>query len=173
MKEVTMKTKKKKQSQKDNPPEDLVEEFVPLLTCEDQSEIFEKRNFVSGISVTEEQVSSTQAPPSEKNYPSLYDSVPTTFGAIVLGILIVGGVQVIVRKIFEREKKDHKALTQFVTSMFALIVGIWIADKLVAGPSTDLLWEKESQDVLTFIKDITLMVFAYYFGVKAQAPNDE
>lgn len=108
----------------------------------------------------------------DKIYPSLFDTIPTSFVAIVIGIFIIGGIQWIVRKIFEKEKKEHKALTQFVTSMFAFIVGIWIADKLIAGPSAQLLWENESRDVLTFIKDITLMVFAYYFGTKAQVPQD-
>ena len=78
-----------------------------------------------------------------------------------------------VKHIFDTQKKEHKALTQFVTTMFALIVGIWIADKLIAGPDTELLAESESRDVLNFIKDTTLMVFAYYFGTKAQVPTDE
>jgi hypothetical protein len=52
--------------------------------------------------------------------------------------------------------------------MFALIVGIWIADKIIAGPTANLLYETESREGLTFIKDITLMVFSYYFGMKSQ-----
>jgi hypothetical protein len=108
----------------------------------------------------------------EKIYPSLYDTLPTTFGAILLGAIIIGSIQLLVKKIYEREKKEHKALTQFVTTMFACIVGIWIADKLIAGPSAQLLYEGESKEVLSFIKDITLMVFAYYFGTKAN-PNDD
>ena len=109
----------------------------------------------------------------KENYPSLYDTIPTTFGAIVLGVGIIAGIQWIVRKIFEREKAEHKALTQFVTSMFALIAGLWVADKLIAGPDTELLLPGESTSVLTFIKDITLMVFSYYFGTKANVPPDE
>jgi len=109
----------------------------------------------------------------DKIYPSLYDTVPTTFGAIVLGGLIIGGIQWIVKKIFEREKKEHKALTQFVTSMFAFIIGVWIADKIIAGPTANILDPAESKELLTFIKDITLMVFAYYFGTKANVPKDD
>ena len=107
-----------------------------------------------------------------KIYPSLYDTLPTTIAAIAIGVGIIGGIQWTVRKIFSKEKADHKALTQFVTSMFALIVGVWIADKLIAGPSTELLQPGESSQLLTFIKDITLMVFSYYFGTKAQVPPD-
>jgi uncharacterized protein YneF (UPF0154 family) len=107
-----------------------------------------------------------------KVYPSLYDTIPTTIAAIAIGVGIIGGIQWTVRKIFSSEKMEHKALTQFVTAMFALIVGVWIADKLIAGPSTELLLPEESTQLLTFIKDITLMVFSYYFGTKAQVPSD-
>ena len=110
--------------------------------------------------------------PAEKTYPSLYDTLPTTIAAIAIGIGIIGGIQWTVRKIFATEKMEHKALTQFVTAMFALIVGVWIADKLIAGPSTELLAPEESSQLLTFIKDITLMVFSYYFGTKANVPSD-
>ena len=120
-----------------------------------------------------QEVAIVRHPDGEENYPSLYDTIPTTFGAILLGVSIIALIQMKVKHIFDTQKKDHKALTQFVTTMFALIVGIWIADKLIAGPDTELLAESESRDVLNFIKDTTLMVFAYYFGTKAQVPTDE
>lgn len=113
-----------------------------------------------------------QSHPADRSYPSLYDTLPTTIAAIAIGVGIIGGIQWTVRKIFTREKADHKALTQFVTSMFALIVGVWIADKIIAGPSAELIDPGESSQLLTFIKDITLMVFSYYFGTKAQVPQE-
>jgi len=123
---------------------------------------------------TTEMVAQTTSNSEEyKVYPSLYDTLPTTIAAIAIGVGIIGGIQWTVRKIFTREKADHKALTQFVTSMFALIVGVWIADKLIAGPSTELLDAGESSQLLTFIKDITLMVFSYYFGTKANVPAED
>ena len=128
-----------------------------------------------GVATTPaEMMAVTQVPVTAENkiYPSLYDTLPTTIAAIAIGVGIIGGIQWTVRKIFSKEKADHKALTQFVTSMFALIVGVWIADKLIAGPSTELLQPGESSQLLTFIKDITLMVFSYYFGTKAQVPPD-
>ena len=125
------------------------------------------------VTITAPQVASEVQTHNTENYPSLYDSIPTTFGAIFLGVAIIAGIQWMVRKIFEKEKAEHKALTQFVTSMFALIAGLWVADKLIAGPDTELLLPGESTSVLTFIKDITLMVFSYYFGTKANVPPDE
>ena len=125
------------------------------------------------VTASETTAITVQSPPAEKLYPSLYDTLPTTVAAIAIGVGIIGGIQWTVRRIFAKEKADHKALTQFVTSMFALIVGVWIADKLIAGPSTELLLPGESSQLLTFIKDITLMVFSYYFGTKANVPPEE
>jgi hypothetical protein len=131
-------------------------------------------NVTAGASAPQEMAAvAVQAQPTEKLYPSLYDTLPTTVAAIAIGVGIIGGIQWTVRRIFAREKADHKALTQFVTSMFALIVGVWIADKLIAGPSTELLLPGESSQLLTFIKDITLMVFSYYFGTKANVPTED
>ena len=122
-----------------------------------------------------EMMAVTQAPVTAENkiYPSLYDTLPTTIAAIAIGVGIIGGIQWTVRNIFSKEKADHRALTQFVTSMFALIVGVWIADKLIAGPTAELIDPGESAQLLTFIKDITLMVFSYYFGTKANVPAEE
>jgi hypothetical protein len=112
-------------------------------------------------------------PPVLHRYPSLYDTKSTTVLAILLGIAIVGGIQYMVQKIFLSNKNEHKALTQFVTSMVALVIGAYIADLLIAGPDTSLLSDDEHTIILGFIKDICLMVFAFYFGTKtAPAPKE-
>lgn len=111
-------------------------------------------------------------PDGSRHYPSLYDTYGTTFVAIILGIAIVSGVIGIVTYIYKRAKTDHSALTQFVTTMFALIAGIFIADKIIAGPTTKLLEAQESLKILDFIQQTCLMVFAYYFGTKATPPAD-
>jgi hypothetical protein len=49
-------------------------------------------------------------------------------------------------------------------------VGVYIADLLIAGPDTSLLSDSEHDTILNFIKDTCLMVFSYYFGLKAQTP---
>jgi len=107
-----------------------------------------------------------------RQYPSLYDSYGSTMIAIVFAVAIVTGVIGLVQYIYRRATSDHSALTQFVTTMFALIAGVFVADKLVAGPSTELLNGQESLKVLEFIQQTCLMVFAYYFGTKAQPPAD-
>ena len=110
--------------------------------------------------------------PSVREYPSLYDSKSTTILAICLGILIVGGVQVGVSKIFASSRTEHHALTHFVTAMVGLVLGVYVCDMLIAGPSTELLAEQERITILAFIKDTCLMVFAYYFGTRAIPPSD-
>ncbi len=107
-----------------------------------------------------------------RQYPSLYDTYGSTMIAIVFAVSIVTAVIGIVQYIYRRAASDHSALTQFVTTMFALIAGIFVADKIVAGPSTQLLQGQESLKILEFIQQTCLMVFAYYFGTKAQPPKD-
>lgn len=106
----------------------------------------------------------------ERHYPSLYDGVGTTVAAIFFGILIVGAVQAMVIKMYSTAKSEHDYLTRFVTSLVAMIVGCYIADLLIAGPSTQLLSGNEKTLILTFVKDTALMIFSYYFGLKAQTP---
>jgi Na+-transporting NADH:ubiquinone oxidoreductase subunit NqrE len=148
---------------------------APAAQVDENTPALEQNAPELAVPVVDDVVTATQVvaqPAGEKMYPSLYDTLPTTVAAIAIGISIIGGIQWIVRRIFSTEKMEHKALTQFVTAMFALIVGVWIADKLIAGPSTELISPEESSQLLTFIKDITLMVFSYYFGTKAQVPSD-
>jgi uncharacterized membrane protein len=109
---------------------------------------------------------------STRDYPSLYDSYGTTMIAIVFAVSIISAVIGLVQYIYRKAASDHSALTQFVTTMFALIAGVFVADKVVAGPTTELLNGQESMKVLEFIQQTCLMVFAYYFGTKAQPPAD-
>jgi hypothetical protein len=44
---------------------------------------------------------------------------------------------------------------------------------LIAGPDTELLAGQERLAILDFIKSICLMVFSYYFGLKAQVPEEK
>lgn len=113
------------------------------------------------------------APAAEKEeFVSLYNSVWTTFAAVALGILIVGGIQVAVARIFARERNPHRALTQFVTAMVAIMVGVYVSDMLIAGPNVELLGEGERASILGFVKDTALMIFAYYFGTQSAGSKE-
>jgi uncharacterized membrane protein YjgN (DUF898 family) len=110
-----------------------------------------------------------QALAAEREYPSLYDDKGTTLAAITLGFFIVGSIQFGISRMYVTAKSEQEYLTRFVTSLVALIVGCYIADLLIAGPDTSLLSDEEHTIILHFIKDTCLMVFAYFFGLKAQA----
>jgi hypothetical protein len=119
--------------------------------------------------VEEPTVVATVAAPAPAAHPfvSLYDGVGTTLLAILLGVGIVGGIQLVVARIFLRERNPHRALTQFVTAMVAIMVGVYVSDMLIAGPTAELLGESERASILGFVKDTALMIFAYYFGTQS------
>jgi len=120
-----------------------------------------------------EAASTVEAPAPHEEEFSLYNSVGTTLMAVVLGIIIVAGIQWSVSRIFSKEKNPHRALTQFVTMMVAIMVGVYVSDMLIAGPHVQLLAEGERTAILGFVKDTALMIFAYYFGTQSVASKDE
>ena len=118
-------------------------------------------------------VASVSEAPAGHMYPSLYDTKSTTVVAIVFGIAIIGGIQLIVSRIFAITKDAHRALTHFTVSMVALIVGAYLTDLVISGPDTSLLAPSEKATILDFIKSTCLMVFAYFFGTRASAGSGE
>jgi hypothetical protein len=125
---------------------------------------------VEEVAVADEGTAATVETAGPRVYPSLYDTTPTTLAAIGIGLVIVGGIQVLVAKLYASSKSEHAYLTRFVTALVALVMGAYIADLLIAGPDTSLLTDDEHTLILSFVKDTCLMVFSYYFGLKAQAP---
>lgn len=112
-------------------------------------------------------------PPSARQYPSLYDDKGTTLAAITLGFFIVGSIQFAISRMYATAKNEQEYLTRFVTSLVALVIGAYIADLLIAGPDTSLLSDEEHTIILHFIKDVCLMVFAYFFGTKSASKGNE
>lgn len=108
-----------------------------------------------------------EAPSGPRQYSSLYDTKATTVAAILFGVLIVGGIQLIVARMYQNAKNEQEYLTRFVTALVALVMGAYIADLLIAGPDTSLLSPEEHLTILGFVKDVCLMVFAYFFGTKS------
>jgi hypothetical protein len=117
-----------------------------------------------------------QTYPPLKDYPSLYDTEKGTIVAIVFGVLIVAGIQAMVHRIYAKARSEQEVLTRFAISIVALVIGVYITDLLIAGPDTSLLDDEEHTIILSFVKDICLMVFSYYFGTKSiipAAPTEE
>jgi hypothetical protein len=101
-------------------------------------------------------------------YPSLYDGTATTIVAIFLGIGIIAGIQFTVNRIFRGAKDEYAALTHFVVSMVALVVGAYLVDLVISGPDTSLLSASEKATILDFIKANVALVFGYYFGSRSR-----
>lgn len=112
-----------------------------------------------------EVVAATEAPPAGP-FSSLYQSFGGTLTAVALGLLIIVGIQIIVGRVFSGKRTMSDSLTTFATAMVAVLVGIYVCDLLIAGPEIMLLRESERTTIVTFIKDISLMCFSYYFGSK-------
>jgi hypothetical protein len=111
---------------------------------------------------------------SPHDMPSLYDTKSTTVVAVFLCVGIIVAVQFIIERIFREAKDIHYALTRFVVSMVALLVGAYICDLVVSGPDTSLLADSEKASILDFVKSTALMIFSYFFGVKsAGSPKED
>ena len=104
------------------------------------------------------------AKPSARIYPSLYDQTSTTIIAVLLGAGIIAGVQYVVHRIYQTAKTPHDALTQFATKMVALIIAVFLADVLLAGPDTSLLSDQDHTQIIDFVRQTVLMVFSFFFG---------
>jgi len=112
--------------------------------------------------VARTEVSSLPAGP----FSSLYQTFGGTLTAVVLGIAIIVGIQLLVSRVFSTARTMSDSLTTFATSMVAILVAVYVCDLLIAGPEVLLLREAERTTIVTFIKDISLMCFSYYFGSK-------
>ena len=107
-------------------------------------------------------------------FSSLYETFAGTLTAVALGLLIILGIQLIVTRVFSKARTMSDSLTTFATSMVAILVAIYVCDLLIAGPAVMLLREAERTSIVTFIKDISLMCFSYYFGSKtSKEPKHE
>jgi len=106
-------------------------------------------------------------PQAVEGYPSLYDSKGTTVVAILLGVAMIAAIQVHVARMFAQAKSETSALAQFVMSMMAIIIGVFVVDTVISGPDTSLLSAAEKASVMELIRANVALVFGYYFGSKA------
>ena len=104
--------------------------------------------------------------PTVEAFSSLYDTPGGTITAIAFGLGVVVVVQLLVARIFAGAKTMVEALTFFATAMVSVLVAVYLCDLLIAGPDVLLLREGERSSIVSFIEDICLMTFAYFFGTK-------
>ncbi len=107
--------------------------------------------------------------PTVEGFSSLYDTQVGTIVAIAFGLSVVVLVQVLVTRIFAGAKSMVEALTFFATAMVSVLVAVYLCDLLIAGPDVLLLRAGERSSIVSFIEDICLMTFAYFFGTKTSS----
>jgi hypothetical protein len=123
---------------------------------------------VTDDAVLLEGLPTTDAPTVEA-FSSLYDTQGGTITAIAFGLAVVVVVQLLVARIFSGAKSMVEALTFFATAMVSILVGVYLCDLLIAGPDVLLLRDGERSSIVSFIEDICLMTFAYFFGTKTSS----
>lgn len=83
-----------------------------------------------------------------------------TILGVVLSLGVIFGLVWYVNKSIKNTIQDR--LVVAVVNVFTALVGVWVADKVVAF-KINLLSEKQSDQVFELIKELTLMIFTYHF----------
>lgn len=98
------------------------------------------------------------------NYSTALFSNPNTIVVIFAVLLSMGFVALsvhYVNKLFASHTKD--LLVRFILIIFAALVAVFIIDKVVAF-KIPLLSQQQNDDLFELIKNLTLMIFSFYFG---------
>jgi hypothetical protein len=86
---------------------------------------------------------------------------------MILGVLLALGFIIscvhYVNKLIAGNTKD--LLVRFILIVFAALVGVFIADKIIAF-KINLLSVEQNNSLFDLIKTLTLMIFSYYFGTQ-------
>jgi hypothetical protein len=136
---------------------------VEVLDAAQHDTLTQTTNIIPAETSTHTMVDSREA---SSPFSSLYETFNGTIVAVALGLGIIVGIQTIVSRIFTSARSMSDNLTTFATTMVSVLVAIYVCDLLIAGPDVTLLREAERTTIVTFIKDISLMCFSYYFGSK-------
>jgi hypothetical protein len=96
---------------------------------------------------------------------SLVLSPSTVISFVIFAVIMtVGFAFVLVRTTTKLIDNEKHALLTVVVFGFAILLGIYVSDKLIAF-KMQLLTPEESTSVFNLIKDVVMLVFGYYFGV--------
>lgn len=94
----------------------------------------------------------------------------TMIGGVLMSLaLIVVGIWY-VSKLFVNYTKE--ILVKFILIVFASLVCVWIADKVIAF-KINLLNDNEDTELFDLIKTLVLMIFSYYFGTQKKDNEKE
>jgi len=87
-------------------------------------------------------------------------------GLAMIGCTVITALAML--HITKVEKGDSKKmLIRAILLAFGIMVGVWAGDKLIA-PTLHILNEQESGLMLNMVKDLSLLIFGYYFGTNSK-----
>lgn len=82
---------------------------------------------------------------------------------VFLALFIIGLLLYYVNKIFADNTQE--ILVRFILLVFSALVGVYIADKVIAF-KVNLLSDEQDKQLFDLIKTLILIIFSYYFGTK-------
>jgi hypothetical protein len=88
-------------------------------------------------------------------------------GVVLSMALILLGMY-FVNKLFADSTQE--ILVRFILLVFTSLVGVYVADKIIAF-KVSLLSEEQDTQLFDLIKTLVLMIFSYYFGSKTHEKN--
>lgn len=91
---------------------------------------------------------------------------------MILGVfsalaLIIAGV-IYMNKILIHNTKD--ILVRFILLVFTALVGVWVADKIIAF-KINLLSDEQNNQLFDLIKTLVICIFSYYFGTNKNSKD--
>jgi hypothetical protein len=82
---------------------------------------------------------------------------------VVISLLLIFICLYLVNKLFADNTQE--ILVRFILLIFTALVGVWVADKVIAFKIA-LLSKQEDGQLFDLIKTLILLIFSYYFGTK-------
>ena len=98
------------------------------------------------------------------------DSILITILAVIIGLVAVSVSVKFLSGVVGKIAGEKKGLIQVVVFGFACLLSVYVVDKIVAF-KINILSEAESVGIFNFVKDVTLLVFGFYFGSKNKDDN--
>lgn len=87
-----------------------------------------------------------------------------TFVGIIISLIFIACVLYFTNRLFKDNSKD--VLVRFVVIVFAALIAVFIADKIIIVRRS-ILTPEQSNSIFDLVKTLTLMIFSYYFGTKS------
>ena len=84
---------------------------------------------------------------------------------VLLSLALIVFAMYYVNKLFADSTQE--ILVRFILLVFTALVGVYVADKIIAF-KINLLSDEQDAQLFDLIKTLVLMIFSYYFGSKTQ-----